>query len=47
MPKYIFRRELRKNKKEGMIDPTSLVLISISTIDTRTKDIFIVGYAAI
>lgn len=43
MPLFQYRRELRREK----FDPTSLVLISIDTIDKSSGEIRICGYAAI
>jgi hypothetical protein len=42
-PTFHFRRELRKE----WFDPTSLVLISVDTIDKAKGEVRIVGYASI
>lgn len=42
-PVFNFRRELRKDH----IDPTSIVLLTVVTIDKATNDTRIVGYAAV
>jgi len=43
MPFFSYRRELRKEH----IDPTSMILLTIITVDQMTKEVRILGYSGI